>query len=75
MTLYFFHRQSDITIQDSVGTEFNDVADVQREAIIFAAENLKDNPNLLLSGHGMTIQVLDEEGLPVFAVKIRADVA
>ena len=42
---------------DTEGTELRDIQDARIEAVVYAAETLKGRPEIICSGHDLTIQV------------------
>ena len=74
MQRYFFHRADGPASKDTEGTELSDLAEAQREAVIYAAETLKDQPETVLDGGEFQVEVADDRGTVLFVVKVSASV-
>lgn len=70
MPRFFFHRADRVFDPDQEGTEFPDLATARVEAIRFAAESIKDNPQEVWAGHNFRVEVSDEAGMLLCTVVI-----
>ena len=70
MARYHF-TLSDSTISlDPEGTELESLATAQNEAIIYAAESLKERSSSVLADGSLEVRVTDDDGLNLFQVKV-----
>lgn len=70
MPRFYFHRTDGAFDPDDEGTEFPDLATARSEAIRFAAETVKDNPEEVWAGDAFRVEVSDEEGMLLCTVVI-----
>ena len=76
MARYFFHRVDGHVDPDQEGLELSSLADARYEAILFAADTLKDTSYALWDGGEVRVEVTDVEQTLLFVVAISAvDVA
>ncbi len=70
MSRFFFHRADGTFDPDNEGTELSDLADARVEAVRFAAESMRDKPNLVKDGHIFRVEVSDEAGMLLSTVVV-----
>lgn len=70
MPLFHFNIADHVREPDLDGTELADEAEAREQAIIFAGQCLRDNPELIADGHDFRIEVTDQDGAPIFTVRI-----
>ena len=70
MPLYFFHRRNAGTSKDEIGTDLPNLASARREAVLFAAETLRDRPEWAWTDDGLCIEVADAHGKSLLTVHI-----
>ncbi len=70
MPRYFFHLTDGGSTPDPVGSELPDVHAARIEAVVYAAQTLKDSPEMAWSDPEVKVRVSDEEGKHVFTVRI-----
>ena len=73
MPRYFFSIHDHVREEDETGTELRDNSQARLQAIIFAAEILQDNPDLVWDGHELKVRVKDEQERVVASVFVRAE--
>lgn len=69
MKRYFFDLSDGTQERDKDGTEYPDEQQAQREAVRYAGEVLKHEPNRLEHGH-MRIDVTDEARSTLFSITV-----
>lgn len=73
---YFFHRVDGGLAPDNEGTECVDLEDARRQAVLYAAGTMRDNPDDVTGAGELRIEVTDHSGLIVTTVVIMSiDVA
>lgn len=70
MPRFFFHRTDGAFDPDNEGTEFPDLMTARVEAIRFAAETVRDDPQQVWAGDTFRIEVSDEEDMLLYTVVI-----
>ena len=70
MPRFFFHRTNGAFDSDDEGTELCDLATARAEAIRFAAETVRDDPQQVWAGDVFRVEVSDEEGMLLCTVII-----
>ena len=70
MPRFFFHRTDGAFDPDNEGTEFPDLMTARAEAIRFAAETVKEDPQQVWAGNTFRVEVSDEEGMLLCTVVI-----
>ena len=70
MSRFFFHRADGAFDRDTEGTELPDLAAARVEAVRFAAESMRDKPDLVKEGHTFRVEVSDEAGLLLSTVVV-----
>ena len=70
MPRYHFTLSDSVTSYDPEGTELNDVTAARTEAIIYAAESLKDRCTGVLADGSMQVRVTDDAGANLFQVTV-----
>ena len=71
MPRYFFHRTDGGVSIDREGTDLPNMDNARREAILYAAETLREQPELV-SPDGLRVDVTDAAGDLVLTVAITA---
>jgi hypothetical protein len=74
MPRYFFHMANDSIGCDDDGVELASIDDARKEAVIYAAETLKDKPEIAWRDKEFCVQVEDEYGQVVCVVKVCAKI-
>ena len=72
MPQFYFHRTNGAFDPDNEGTDFPDLAEARLEAIRFAAETMKDNPQEVWADGTFRVEVSDEEGMLLCTIVILA---
>lgn len=72
MPRYFFSLRDHTIETDDVGTELPDISAARVEAIRFAGEMLRDQPELLDDNQTLFVWVTDEAGGRPFQLEVRA---
>lgn len=72
MTRYFFNRVDGRRDVDAEGLDLPSLDHARHEAIVFAADTLKDDSLVLWAGGEVRIEVVDSEHSQVFTVVITA---
>lgn len=78
MPRFFFHRTDGGIDPDQEGTEMPDLDAARIEAVRFAADSVKESPELVWSGSTFRIEVSDETGMllsTVIVLEIEAPAA
>ena len=70
--LVISHRTDGYVENDTVGTELDDLGSARVQAVIFAGESLKEEPNKVWSGQDFRVEVTDEAGRLLFTVVTQA---
>ncbi|MEN2785850.1 DUF6894 family protein [Sphingomonas qilianensis] len=70
MPLFHFDLADHVREPDPEGTVLPSVAAARIQAIVFAGEYLRDHPKLINEGRDFRVEVSDEEGCGLFAVRI-----
>ena len=70
MTRYHFTLSDSTISHDPEGTELKDLATARTEAIIYAAESLKERSTEVLADGSMEVRVTDDAGLNLFQVTV-----
>jgi hypothetical protein len=65
---------NDSASYDDEGVELASLADARKEAVVFAAETLKDRPEIAWRDKQFCVQVEDENGQVVCVVKVSAEI-
>lgn len=68
MPRYFFHTRDGIRHIDDEGVELADDAAARREAVRYGGNLLGDDPDMLLTDSGLSVEVTDQHGRVRFAV-------
>jgi hypothetical protein len=68
MPRYFFNRTDGYVERDREGTELRDLSDARIQAIVFAGESLRDEPEKIWNGDDFRVEVTDDMGLLLFTV-------
>ncbi len=71
MQRYFFNRTDGGVSIDREGTELPDLDTARREAIVYAAETLRDQPEWAASGE-LRVDVVDDDGEILLTIVITA---
>lgn len=71
MPRYFFSTEDGGRDEDHEGIELPNLAEARVQAIVFAAEVLKDEPSLVLGGREFKVEVSDAAGTRVLDVIVR----
>ena len=71
MPLYFFHRTNGGVSVDREGTELPNLDSARREAIVYAAETLRDQPDWASPGE-LRVDIADTAGEVLLTVVISA---
>lgn len=69
MPRYFFNRTDGFVERDDEGTELSGLPAARRQAVVFAGESLKDDPELAWNGDEFRVEVTDGDGLVLFTIK------
>ena len=72
MPLYFFDRVDGGFDADREGTELPDMASARLEAIRFAGETVRDNPEKLRDAGTLRVEVSNDVGAPLCTVTVTA---
>ena len=72
MRRFFFHRMDGHLEADLEGTECADMAQVRREAVLYAAGTLSDHPEMVWTTGELQVTVMDDTGAVVTIVTIVA---
>jgi hypothetical protein len=72
MPRYFFHRLDGSAEIDTEGTELKDIHAARREAIVYAGESLKDQPELVWHDNDLRVEVSDASRMVLFTIVIKA---
>ena len=64
MQRYFFHRADGGFDRDAEGTELPDLESARREAVLYAAETLRDRSDWVWSDGELSVEVTDVDGRP-----------
>ncbi len=64
--LYFFSRAGAVSDADPVGVELDTISEARVEAVRFAAENLRDRPELAWLGDEFRVEVRDKDRVVLF---------
>ena len=70
MARYHFTLSDSTTSFDPEGTELESLATAQSEAIIYAAESLKERSSAVLADGSLQVRVTDDDGLNLFQVTV-----
>ena len=70
MPRFFFHRTDGTFDPDNEGTDFPDLATARSEAIRFAAETVRDDPEEVWAGDTFRVEVSDAEGMLLCTIVI-----
>lgn len=70
---YFFHRIDGAWDLDPEGIDLPSLDHARHEAVIFAADTLKDDPLMLWTGGEVRIEVVDSAQARIFTVVITAE--
>lgn len=71
MPRFHFHVRDGVTILDERGVELASWEEARLEAIRYAGEIFKDNPQRVKLGEDWLMEVTDEQGLILFRVDFR----
>lgn len=75
MQRFFFHRMDGHLEPDLEGTECADMAQVRREAVLYAAGTLSEHPEMVWTAGELQITVTNDTGAVVTIVTIVAPTA
>lgn len=70
MPRYFFHTTNGSPHRDEDGMTLPDIDAARREAIRYGGSLLSDDPDMVIGGNGMRIDVVDEAGQHRFAFRV-----
>lgn len=73
MPNYHFNLANHERIEDDEGTELPDLQAARIQAVVFAADYLHDTPELVWDGRRFSVEVTDDEGQMLFAIRIEAE--
>lgn len=73
MPLFHFNLADHVRELDLEGTELPGVNEARVQAIVFAGEYLRDNPQLIEDGHDFRVEVTDDQGAPILTIKIELE--
>ncbi|WP_174279483.1 DUF6894 family protein [Sphingomonas bacterium] len=73
MPRYFFSLHGRNREEDDTGTELPNNSQARAQGIAFAADVLRDDPDLVRDGHEFRVEVTDEAGRVVTTVFVRAE--
>lgn len=62
MPRYFFHRVDGGFAPDPDGTELPDLDAARTEAVLYAAQSIRDRPDYVWRGRDFRVEVTDEGG-------------
>lgn len=68
MARYYFNQINGVFKPDDEGLEFATLHDARVEAVRYAGEELRDNPNLVWDGQDFRVEVTDKDKLVLFTV-------
>ena len=74
MPQYFFRMANESVGCDNEGVELASLGDVRKEAVVLAAEILKDRPEIAWRDKQFCVEVEDENGYVVCVVKVSAEI-
>jgi hypothetical protein len=74
MPQYFFRMANESVGRDDEGVELASLGDARKEAVVFAAETLKDRPEFAWRDKQFCVEVEDESGHVVCVVKVSAEI-
>ncbi len=72
MQRYFFHRIDGGFDRDEEGTELPSLDSARREAVLYAAETLRDRPDWIWADGELSVEVTCGDGQAIFTVVICA---
>ena len=72
MSRYFFHLVDGGVDADREGSELPSLQTAKQEAVRLAGAMMRDDPALFLSHERWSVEVSDEDGLPLFSLNIVA---
>jgi hypothetical protein len=72
MPRYFFNLDNSERSEDDVGTMLSGPGEARTQAVLFAGEYLRDNPELVGEGDRMRVEVRDEQDNLLFEVVVSA---
>ena len=72
MALYFFDICDGTRETDLTGSDCQSLDHARTQAIRFAGELLQHHSDLIWDGHDLSVEVFDEDRIPLFAVTTSA---
>lgn len=70
MSRYFFNLADGTYEADETGTELASIGAARKYAVHYAAEVMRDQPDVIWAGHDFRVEVTDEAGLQLFTIII-----
>lgn len=70
MPHYFFNTSNGSPHIDEAGMDLPDIGAARREAVRYGGSLLSDDPDMVMPGHGLRIDVVDAAGGHCFAVRV-----
>ena len=75
MARYFFHVRDGVGSKDECGREFSDHAAARVQVEQLAINALSEKPETVWKGGGWTIDVIDENGMLLFALHLFSSIS
>jgi hypothetical protein len=70
--LYYLNLVGALVALDGKGVALSSLAEAQREAVLYLAQLLREQPGLVWSGHDVQVEVTDANRLALFSVTVSA---